>query len=110
MSEEHRTFETGAIRDSEEGKADYIETISWTAMERYAQFMTENKKKYGAGNFKKGIPDESYERSLIRHWQKYMVNQHEDGNSEPDVCHICAILFNAFGLLHNKEMRKLEDL
>ena len=31
------TFKTGAIRDSQEGKEDYIETISWTAMKRYAR-------------------------------------------------------------------------
>ena len=34
------TFKTGAIRDSQEGKECYIETISWTAMKRYASIVT----------------------------------------------------------------------
>jgi hypothetical protein len=37
--------------------------------------MTSKKKKYGAGNFKRGINIESYEQSLLRHVQKYMENK-----------------------------------
>jgi len=51
-----RKFTTGAVRDSDDKKEDYIETISWTAFRRYAQYMTSKKSRYGQGNFKKGIP------------------------------------------------------
>lgn len=101
-----RNFDTGAIRDTEDNKEDYNETISWTAFKRYAQYMTGKKKKYGAGNFKKGIPIESYERSLLRHVQKYMENKYEDGIVERDEDHIAAIVFNAFGIMHEEEMKK----
>jgi hypothetical protein len=104
MTEEHRTFESGAIRDSEEGKEDYTETISWTAMKRYAQFMTKNKEKYGAGNFKMGMPIDAYERSLIRHLQKYMENKYERGQTEVEGDHLSAMLFNIFGIIHEEEM------
>jgi len=97
-----RQFSSGAIRDSEDDKEDYIETISWTAFKRYAQYMTRCKKKYGAGNFKKGIPTESYERSLVRHLQKYLVNKYEKGQEEPDVDHLSAIIFNCFGIMHEE--------
>jgi len=100
------TFKTGAIRDSQEGKECYIETISWTAMKRYAQYMTGKKAKYGAGNFKRGIYDISYEQSMVRHVQKYLSNKHEMGSVEVDEDHLSAILFNVFGLIHNEEMRK----
>jgi hypothetical protein len=99
----HRTFKSGAIRDSEEGKEDYIETISWTAFKRYAQYMTEKKSKYGAGNFKKGIDIESYERSLVRHLQKYLANKYEGGEVEKDQDHLSAMLFNIFGIIHEEE-------
>jgi len=101
-------FDTGAIRDSQEGKEDYIETISWTAFRRYAQYMTGKKKRYGAGNFKKGIPIESYESSLVRHLQKYLANKYEGQDIEKDEDHLSAILFNVFGIMH-EESRKVED-
>jgi len=96
-------FKTGAIRDSLEGKEDYIETISWTAFKRYAQYMTGKKAKYGAGNFKKGIDIESYEGSLVRHLQKYLANKYEGGNVEKDEDHLSAMLFNVFGIIHEEE-------
>ena len=98
-----RRFKSGAIRDSEEGKEDYIETISWIALRRYAQYMTSKKSKYGEGNFKKGIPTESYERSLVRHLQKYLANKYEGQDTEKEEGHIEAIIFNAMGILHEEE-------
>ena len=98
-----RTFKSGAIRDNDDTKEDYIETISWTAMKRYAQYMTGKKNKYGAGNFKRGIPQESYEQSLVRHLQKYLANKYEGGTVEKEEDHLSAILFNTFGIIHEQE-------
>lgn len=95
-------FKSGAIRDTQSNKEDYIETISWTAFKRYAQYMTGKKSKYGAGNFKKGIPIESYEKSLVRHLQKYLANKYEGGQIEKDEDHLSAIVFNAFGIMHEE--------
>lgn len=100
-------FETGAIRDTQDGKLDFIETLSYTALNRYIRYMTEKKAKYGAGNFKKGIPVESYEKSLMRHIDKYMRNKYEKGNDEKDQDHLSAIIFNTFGIMHEEEMAKL---
>ena len=99
-------FESGAIRDDDNGKEDYIETISWTAFKRYAQYMTSKKGLYSSGNFKKGITIESYEKSLVRHLQKYLENKYEQGTVEVDSDHISAIVFNAFGILHEEERKK----
>ena len=109
MKKQIRKFETGAIRDSEIEKEDYIETISWTAFKRYAQYMTGKKAKYGAGNFKKGIPIESYERSLVRHLQKYLENKHEDGVVEVGEDHLSAMIFNIFGIMHEEGRQKKVD-
>lgn len=97
---------TGAIRDSQEGKEDYTETISWSAFKRYAQYMTGKKAKYGSGNFKKGIPIESYEQSLLRHVQKYMENKYENGTIEKEDDHLSAMVFNIFGIMHEEEREK----
>lgn len=103
MSKKHRKFASGAIRDIDENKEDYIETISWTAFKRYAKYMTSKKKKYGSGNFKKGIPIESYEQSLVRHLQKYLENKYEEGVVEKEEDHLSAMVFNIFGILHEEE-------
>lgn len=96
-------FETGAIRDTNEGKEDYIETISWLAMRAYAKYMTAKASVYGPGNWRKGIPDEFYERSMMRHIQKYLANKYDNANLEPNEDHLCAALFNLFGLIHSRE-------
>lgn len=103
-STQHRTFSTGAIRDVEDNKEDYTETISWLAFKRYAEYMTDKKKKYGAGNFHKGIDIDAYERSLLRHISKYMINKFEGGSLEPECDHLSAILFNVFGIMHEEEI------
>lgn len=100
-------FKTGAIRDDQAGKIDFVETISFTAHHRYAKYMTSKKVKYGSGNFKKGIPTESYEQSLLRHIDKYFRNKYENGNDEPEEDHLAAARFNLDGLMHNEEQEKL---
>ncbi len=101
------TFGTGAIRDTQSGKTDFTETISFTAHNRYAKYMTKKKEKYGAGNFKKGIPIESYEQSLLRHIDKYFRNKYENGNDEKEEDHLAAMRFNVDGIMHEEEMSKL---
>jgi hypothetical protein len=100
---EVRKFTTGAIRDNDSDKEDYIETISWTAMKRFAKYMTGKKSKYGAGNFKKGITIESYEQSLVRHLQKYLENKYEGGLVETNEDHLSAMIFNINGIIHEQE-------
>ena len=100
------TFDSGAIRDTQEGKEDYTETISWRAFKRYAKYMTKMASKYGSGNFKKGIPIDNYEKSMLRHVQKYMENKYEGGTVETEQDHLAAIVFNVFGIMHEEEGKK----
>lgn len=100
-------FETGAVRDISTGKEDYIESISWLALRAFAKYMTSKASVYGSGNWIKGIPVESYERSLIRHFQKYIANKYYNAGLEPDEDHLSGMLFNLQGLLHEREKLKL---
>jgi len=107
-----RKFKSGSVRDSEDNKEDYTETISWIALKRYAQYMTSCQKKYGKGNWIKGIPSDSYERSLLRHIQKYLSNKYYRAKIEPvepEIDHLSAALFNIQGLIHNEEIKKTEN-
>lgn len=105
-----RKYKTGAIRDDDTSKEDYVETVSWTAMKRFAKYMTGKKKRYGSGNFKKGLPIEWYEQSLIRHLQKFMENKYEGGLVEVNEDHLSAMVFNIFGIMHEEERIKKNEL
>lgn len=102
-------FNTGAIRDDQTGKTDFTETISWIAFGRFADYMTSKKSRYGRGNFKKGIPIESYEQSLLRHIHKYMANK-EGANLEPNEDHLAAAVFNIFGIMHEQWRDKVKPM
>ena len=102
----NRKFESGAQRDSDEDKEDYIESISWITLQRYAKYMKTQEGKYGRGNWKKGIPVAEYEKSLMRHIQKYLANKYDDANLEPDIDHLSAAFFNLQGLIHELEKVK----
>ncbi len=99
------SFNTGAIRDIQDGKEDYLEGISWLALKRYAQYMDNKAKKYGRGNWQKGIPPESYLMSMLRHIQKF-ISEWNYGICEEKDDHLSAITFNVFGLMHELELYK----
>lgn len=102
-----RQFTTGAVRDVDNGKPDFIESISWLALDRHAMYMKSKETRYGRGNWKKGIPIEEYEKSLLRHVQKYLANKYDGANLEPQEDHLCAAMFNLMGLIHEEEKQKL---
>lgn len=101
------TFATGAVRDVSSSKEDYVETISYLAIKRYAEYMTAKQSTYGRGNWRKGIPVESYEKSLMRHLQKYFANKYDNAGLEPNEDHLAAAMFNLQGLLHEEEKNKV---
>lgn len=67
-----REFDTGATRDTDEGKLHYKGFLSPKALRQFATYM--EKHRYQANgvvrdpdNWKKGIPLDAYEDSFIRH-------------------------------------------
>ena len=111
-----REFDTGATRDDDNEKLDYEGFLSPVALKRYAEYMHEHRKQVDGGmrasdNWQKGIPLDVYMKSLWRHLIE-LWNVHRDprklGMHEivmSDIIYIkkealCAIIFNAFGYLH----------
>ena len=100
-----RTFPTGASRDTDEGKLDYEGFLSPRVLRRYAEYMQAHTlmadgSRRASDNWQKGIPREAYMKSLTRHfmelWETYRTRDLLDHES------LCAILFNAMGLLHEE--------
>lgn len=100
-----RTFETGATRDSEDGKLDYDGFLSPLVLQRYAEYMhTHRQQPDGAlrdsDNWQKGIPRTAYMKSGWRHFVSWWSLHRGGTASESLEDALCALIFNASGYLH----------
>ena len=66
-----REFETGAVRDVQEGKGRF-DLMPWAALMEVAKHCENGAKKYGEHNVDKGLPTSSFMDSAIRHLAKYI--------------------------------------
>ena len=92
------TFETGAVRDSAEGKSRF-DLFSPFAMERVGLWLMAGARKYTEHNWSRGIPASRCMASLHRHLMKYM-----QGATDED--HLSAAATNIMFLLHFEEAVK----
>lgn len=99
-------FDTGAVRDAQDGKPNFYECLSPFAQWRYGLYMSKASAKYGEDNWTKGIPIDSYMKSLERHLLKLKAELKYGIELEPGVDHAAAIMFNIQGLMHEQEMQK----
>jgi hypothetical protein len=90
-----RTFSSGAIRDSADGKP-RMELLPFDLLERVAVWYGEGAKKYKDNNWRKGQPQSAVIGSLLRHISKYM-------RGERDEDHLAAIVWNALSLMNAEE-------
>lgn len=95
-----RQFDSGAVRDSNEGKS-RPDLISPYFTDRLGYRLAFGAKKYQERNWEKGIPDAAFLESLERHLVAYKM-----GKTDED--HAAAIAFNIMGIIHNEEVRKLK--
>lgn len=102
-----RTFDTGATRDADADKLDFEGFMSPLVVLRFGEYMHENRRMAdgsvrASDNWQKGIPRDSYMKSLMRHAHTLWL--HHRGYSEltgEDVERaLCGVLFNAQGYLH----------
>ena len=105
-----RTFDTGATRDSDTDKPEFIGFISPEAWVRFGDYMHDHRfqadgTKRASANWRKGIPRAVYIESLMRHmmdlWQFWWMEQDGQEAEHKEVEDaLCAILFNTQGFLH----------
>lgn len=115
-----REFDTGATRDTDEGKFDYEGFLCPLALERYAAYMHAHRKQADGNmrdsdNWQRGLPVKECVKSMFRHFvdlwklnRNYaVVDQKDDGYIDmEETC--CAIIFNAFSILSTKQKEKLQ--
>lgn len=100
-----RTFETGATRDTTNGKLSYVKALCPIVLTRYVEYIREHRKLPDGSmrefdNWKRGIPSnvclDSEGRHFLADWllsEGYSVNDNHGPVNEEDT--LCAILFNA---------------
>lgn len=105
-----RTFDTGATRDTVQGKLDYVKGLSPIVLRRYMQYLDKHRLQSNGNmrdfdNWKKGIPQETYHSSGGRHFmaawlieEGYAVSDNHGPIDEENA--LCGLLFNTMGRLH----------
>ena len=88
---DHRTFSTGSVRDSAEGKG-RPDLIPSYPMKRLAVHFENGAKKYGDRNWEKGQPIDVYYCSAFRHLTDWM-----GGDDSED--HLSACIWNLFAMV-----------
>ncbi len=100
-----RRFDTGATRDTDDGKLDYEGFLSPLVLRRYAEYMHEHRYLRDgtvrtSDNWQKGIPLDAYMKSGWRHFMDWWLHHRcEDGEGSLEDA-LCALIFNASGYLH----------
>ncbi len=102
-----REFDSGATRDTVEGKYDLEGFLSPAVLNRYAEYMNKHRtqadgKLRDSDNWQKGIPMDTYMKSGYRHFFDWWANhRHVESAIKEDVEEsLCALIFNAMGYLY----------
>jgi len=114
-----RTFDSGATRDTTQGKLDYVKALSPIVLQRYVQYLDKHRLQPDGNmrefdNWKQGIPIEAYFSGLGRHfialWLLAQGFPAED-NHGPVMLEdsLAAIIFNCSGWLHEILKAKLQN-
>jgi hypothetical protein len=102
-----REFDTGATRDTAEGKLDPEGFTHPLVMEQFYKYMNMNRlqsdgKMRASDNWQRGIPKEAYMKSLKRHCDDVWL-EHRGFNSDNGIlAALCGIMFNAMGYMHEE--------
>jgi hypothetical protein len=101
-----RTFSTGANRDLDETKFDYEGFLSPVAIEAFGAYMHRNRHLRDGSirdsdNWQKGIPMPVYMKSAWRHFHDWWFrHRHQVPGDTYVIEHLCALIFNTQGYLH----------
>lgn len=93
------SFDSGMVRDTEDGKADYTLVFDGPMLRRWAEHMTKGAKKYERRNWMKaaGVEElERFKRSLLRHIAAYLAGERDED-------HLAAAMFNINGIAYVEE-------
>jgi len=100
-----RAFESGATRDTDEGKLDFEAFYSPAVLNAYAEYMHENREQSDGSlrdgdNWQKGMPLPVYMKSGWRHFFEWWWLHRKKESKKKLVKACCALMFNVMGYIH----------
>jgi hypothetical protein len=100
-----RSFDTGATRDTAEGKLDMEGFTHPMVMKQFAKYMNMNRLQSDgqlrdSDNWQKGIPIEAYVKSLKRHTDDVWLEHRTFKTPTGIIASLCGVMFNSMGMLH----------
>ena len=101
-SGQRQAFETGSVRDTNEGKGRF-DLLPYYSLMKLAQHFEEGAKKYADNNWRKGQPLSRYFDSAQRHLAKFAMGF----NDEP---HLTAAIWNLVCYVETKKRIDMEQL
>ena len=105
-SGERKHFDSGMVRDTTEGKRDYLLVRDGPMYERWAEHLTKGARKYTKRNWMQANGPEELERfrqSAVRHFEAWL-------RGETDEDHAAAVFFNINGVEYVREQMHVEGL
>jgi len=109
-----RKFNTGATRDTDEGKNDYEGFLSPIVLKEFGNYMTKHRIQSDGSlrdsdNWQKGIPREAYIKSAFRHfhdlWMEHRGYKSREGMKDA----LMGLLFNIMGYTHEYLKKEYEN-
>ncbi len=100
-SGKRQSFDTGAVRDTQEDKPRY-DLIPSTALYRVAMHYAKGAIKYSERNWEKGMPFSRFYASLFRHMMAFAMGEEKEDS-------LAGVVFNALAIMHFQDMGR-DDL
>lgn len=102
-----RIFNTGATRGDDTDKVDYEGFLSPLVIKRYGEYLHKHRiqadgKLRTSDNWMKGMPKETYIKSMFRHFMDVWLHHRGFRNDAKETLEdaLCAVIFNASGYLY----------
>jgi len=114
---EIRKFNTGASRDTNEGKNDYEGSLSPLVIKAYGDYMTKHRKMSDgslrpADNWQKGFGDNHFSVCIKSAWRHFLDlwMEHRGYKSRETIDEaICGLLFNVMAYYHQLLVNRKKD-
>jgi len=100
-----RTFDSGATRDTADGKPDYAGYFSPLVFRAYGEYMLRHQRQTdgtlrASDNWKKGMPKDVCLSSGFRHFIDWWSEHEGCGSRDGMIDALCGLIFNASAYLH----------
>jgi hypothetical protein len=107
--ETKRSFSTGAVRDSDDGKP-RMDLIAPEAMIALGRVLANGTKHYGERNWERGIPLSQFLASMMRHYVAVQMGDHSENHDEKMLWNAMAFVATAVRIKAGKLPVELDDI